>query len=73
MTLTVPRVHHLVSRVEIADMLGVSRQRLHQIIAAGGFPEPVANLGIGQVWERAAVRRWVHETGRAPMLDDDEE
>lgn len=62
-------VHHLVSRVEIADMLGVSTQRVHQLLAKGDFPAPVADLAIGKVWERAAVEEWARGTGRRPVED----
>lgn len=72
MTLTVPRVGRLVSRVEIAEMLGMSKQRLHQIMKEGGFPEPVEELGIGRIWDRDVIKRWARETGRLPFDDDDE-
>ena len=55
---------HLVSTVEIAAMLGVSRQRVDQLTRTEGFPEPVAELAIGRVWERADVEAWARETGR---------
>ena len=54
----------LVSTVEIAAMLGVSRQRLDQPTRTEGFPEPTAELAIGRVWERADVEAWARETGR---------
>jgi predicted DNA-binding transcriptional regulator AlpA len=64
-------VGDLVSRVEIADMLGVSRQRLHQLLGRDDFPQPIATLGIGKVWERQAVEQWAREAGRARMDEDD--
>jgi prophage regulatory protein len=54
----------LVSRVEIADMLGVSKQRVHQLIQREDFPAPLAQLGIGDVWEREAVETWIRTSGR---------
>lgn len=62
----------LVSRVEIAEMLGVSQQRVHQLLAKGGFPPPLAELAIGQVWERNAVEAWARARGRVPLDEDDE-
>jgi predicted DNA-binding transcriptional regulator AlpA len=56
----------LVSTVEIATMLGVSRQRVDQLTRNEGFPEPAAELAIGRVWERADVEAWARETGRLP-------
>ena len=58
----------LVSRVEIADLLGVSQQRVHQLLERSDFPPPIAELAIGQVWRRADVERWARATGR--LRDD---
>ena len=60
----------LVSRVEIAQMLGVTRQRVHQLLKRKDFPEPVAELGIGDVWLRADILDWAGKTGRTPDVDD---
>lgn len=50
----------LVGVAEIAEMLGVSRQRIHAIIKTDpSFPEPVAVLTAGKIWERSVIRRWV--------------
>lgn len=44
---------------EIAALLGVSRQRVLKLAQDGnGFPEPVAVLSMGKVWDGAAVRAW---------------
>ena len=51
-------VHHLVGAREIAAMLGVTRQRVYQLSQEPGFPPPVAELGLGKVWETADVERW---------------
>ncbi len=59
-------VHHLVSRVEIAHLLGVSQQRVHQLVAKPDFPAPVIELAIGKVWNREDVERWARATGRLP-------
>lgn len=47
----------LMSAAEIADELGVSRQRVHQLRSTAGFPAPLADLRGGAVWDAAAVRR----------------
>jgi predicted DNA-binding transcriptional regulator AlpA len=50
---------HLVGVSEIAAILGVSRQRVHQLIEeARDFPVPEAELSAGKVWSRAAVDAW---------------
>ena len=50
---------HLVGLTEIAAMLGVSRQRVGQIVRDyDDFPTPVAELASGRIWETAAVKAW---------------
>lgn len=53
---------------EIADLLGISRQRTQQIVNKAGFPAPVAELAMGKVWNGAAVRDWAKKDGR--LADD---
>lgn len=48
----------LVGLTEIAEMLGVSPQRVDQLAATEAFPEPVAELAAGRVWKRADVIKW---------------
>jgi len=67
--LSVPQ--DLVSVPEVAAMLGVSRQRVHQIIQSyADFPEPEAELGVGRIWRRDLVADWIarhpRRTGRPP-------
>jgi hypothetical protein len=38
--------------VEIAELLGVSKQRAHQIADETAFPAPVAEDGRGRLWNR---------------------
>ena len=55
----------LVGAAEVATMLNISPQRVHQLYAAGrGFPEPVAVLAAGRIWRRRDIEAWAHETGR---------
>lgn len=54
----------LVGIAEVAEMLGVSVQRIDQLARADGFPEPVATLKAGRIWERADVEAWARRTGR---------
>lgn len=47
-------------------MLGVSRQRLLQLIDAyPDFPAPVANLSAGRIWARPDVESWALKHGRS--------
>jgi prophage regulatory protein len=49
---------------DIADLLGVSRQRAGQLTQTKGFPEPWTELRQGPVWKRKPVERWMAKTGR---------
>lgn len=64
-------MNHLVSRVEIAELLNVSQQRVHQLMQRPDFPEPAADLAIGKVWKRAAILAWAQQTGRLHDPDED--
>ncbi|UUW91753.1 helix-turn-helix transcriptional regulator [Pimelobacter simplex] len=55
---------HLMDMHAIAELLGVSKQRVQQLAAAGKLPEPHADLRIGRVWLRADIEKWARETGR---------
>ena len=50
---------------EIRVMLGVSRQRVNQIVNQKGFPDPIAKLAQGGVWLKRDVEKWMRDTGRA--------
>ncbi len=54
----------LMSTPEIAELLGVSRQRVDQLTRTDEFPPPAAELAIGRVWERSAIEAWARTTGR---------
>lgn len=54
----------LVGVAEVAEMLGVTRQRVNQLVNEGGFPDPVAVLTAGRIWKRAAIERWARSVGR---------
>jgi predicted DNA-binding transcriptional regulator AlpA/ATP-dependent Clp protease ATP-binding subunit ClpA len=51
--------HHLLGVAEIATMLGLSRQRVNQLIQQDDFPAPEAELSAGRIWSRDAVEAWV--------------
>lgn len=58
------KVPPLVAQAEIAAMLGVSRQRVQQLVVTPAFPAPVQELAMGKVWLRSDVERWAAKTGR---------
>ena len=49
---------------EIGRLLGVSRQRVQQLVKTPGFPAPVAVLDMGKVWLGKDVRTWADERPR---------
>ena len=55
----------MVAAAEIVAMLDVNRARVFQLVAAPGFPEPVATLSVGKVWLYADVVKWAESNGRA--------
>jgi hypothetical protein len=56
----------LMSAAEIADLLGVRRQRVHQLRGNDAFPAPLAELRGGAVWDARAVRKFNREWERKP-------
>ena len=43
---------------EVADELGVTRQQVTNLRQRPDFPEPVALLAMGEVWDLDVIRRW---------------
>ncbi|MGH4011074.1 MAG: hypothetical protein ACRDTH_23430 [Pseudonocardiaceae bacterium] len=59
----------LASAADAAEILGVSRQRVHQLAASNTrFPAPVARVGTGPLWTVPAIehfaRIWERRPGR---------
>lgn len=44
--------------IEIAELLGVTKQRAHQIAQEKGFPAPLGEDAHGRVWSRYEVQAW---------------
>ena len=58
-------VTELVGIAEIAELLGVTRQRVDAIVRThAGFPKPVADLRAGRIWRRKDVELWARREGR---------
>jgi prophage regulatory protein len=54
----------LVGLTEIAELLGVSRQRVDQLAAGDDFPEPIAVLAAGRIWNCSDIEAWARRNGR---------
>lgn len=61
----------LYGTAEIADRLGVSRQRAYIISRQRNFPESYDDLEGGSVWRIADVERWIAE--HRPKLAEEPE
>lgn len=64
-----PDTPELLSTPDVAELLGVSRQRVHQLhTERSDFPAPYARLGSGPIWARPAIeafdRSWTRKPGR---------
>ncbi len=62
-------IPELVGASEAAEILGVSRQRVHQLHRENpAFPAPLVQVAMGPLWHRAAVeafaQRWERRPGR---------
>ena len=44
--------------IEVAELLGVSKQRAHQIADEDGFRAPVDEDVRGRLWDRREVTAW---------------
>ncbi|MGH8867121.1 MAG: hypothetical protein ACRDYU_03885 [Actinomycetes bacterium] len=68
--MSTPEAPDIVSAVEAAEILGVSRQRLHQLRAREDFPTPLYELRTGPLWTRAGIelfgQEWTRRPGRPP-------
>ena|SRR5687768_13462868 len=55
-----PVPDHLVGQAEIADLLGVTPQRVAQLARDyDDFPAPEVELAQGRVWSRQAIEEWM--------------
>lgn len=61
-----PRHLDLVSTKEIAEMLGVTKQRVSDLSRSDKFPAPVAHLAAGSIWMRSSIGHFLEEWDRKP-------
>lgn len=62
-----PTLPALVSGPEVAEILGITRQRVHQLAhERADFPEPAYQLGVGRLWFRAGIERFAEQWQRRP-------
>lgn len=61
----------LMGPTEIADRLGVSRQRVYILTNRYDFPRPRWELAMGKIWWEEDVQAWIRE--RRPDLIEEPE
>ena len=60
----VAELMRLAGRTELAEMLGVSRQRARELTERADFPPPIAELRRGPIWKIDDVAAWAERVGR---------
>jgi predicted DNA-binding transcriptional regulator AlpA len=60
----------LMGQAEIADRLGVTRQRVQQLIARADWPEPYEVLAMGKVWRTEDIEAWI-KANRPEVADQE--
>lgn len=60
---TLPRV---LSAPEVAELLAVSRQRVHQLRSQAAFPAPLYELRTGPIWAADAIEWFARDWDRKP-------
>lgn len=61
-----PTMPDLMSAPDVATLLDVSRQRVHQLRESEVFPEPLVELKTGPVWDRTAIEHFADGRDRSP-------
>lgn len=60
-----PPADRLCTALELADALGISKQRVYVLTRLEGFPAPAGWQDSGRLWSLAAVRQWRLDRERA--------
>ena len=66
---TLFEVETLLGNAELGKLLGVSRQRVSQLVTRDDFPAPRAVLIMGSIWSLDDVLAWAKDSGRTVNLD----
>lgn len=63
---SIPNYPTLLGVKELADLLGVSKQRVWELRNTKGFPQPLTNLASTPVWTESSVQHFLEEWRRKP-------
>jgi hypothetical protein len=61
-----PTFPRIIGITELADLIGITRQRASALARSAKFPAPAAELASGPVWFEPNVRRFIDEWDRRP-------
>jgi hypothetical protein len=61
-----PNYPELVGVAELAEILGVSKQRISELATTAKFPRPLAELKGGPVWDRSSIGNFLQTWQRKP-------
>ena len=61
-----PPIPELIGTPEAGEILGVSRQRVHQLRQREDFPDPVVELGSGPLWTQMSIEAFEESWDRKP-------
>lgn len=64
--LQTPMFPKLVGVAEVAEMLGVSKQRVSELGRQESFPRPIISLASGPIWAEPAVAQFIEHWDRRP-------
>lgn len=64
MPLTLHTTHEILDVQDVASVLEVTRQRVHQLASNDDFPQPLGELNGGRVWSYDAIVTWNASSGR---------
>jgi len=64
--LTQPGLPAFLGVAELAQRLGVTRQRASDLAKSSSFPRPIANLASGPIWAEPNVTRYISTWTRRP-------
>lgn len=61
-----PTMPVLIGTAEVAEILRVSRQRVHQLRLLPAFPPPLIQVAAGPLWDERAIRKFERTWTRTP-------
>jgi predicted DNA-binding transcriptional regulator AlpA len=54
----IPLYPDVIGVTEVAEIMGVSKQRASELTKRANFPQPIARLALGPVWPKRNIEAW---------------